>query len=531
LNYGIYGGAFDPFHAGHLSVIRGALKSKKVDKILIIPTGIPAIKSSRSLSLPPYRYYMTSKAVKNIDRCEVSPVEFTFKKPSYTIDTINSLLESGQINDTDRIYLVCGSDLLFDFDKWRQPEKLLEKVSLLVAKRPGNDEPGIALAAERIFEKYGSVIEFFQTDAVDISSTEIRSSRNFSILPSAVQDFIEKNDLYPEDRPLDFLSDESFTALSQYCMKLFFELSEKRLLHSLNTAVLCARYALRFGYDPNQAAIAGLLHDCAKELPVEDQRRFASEVIEGKLPGKEMIHAPAGVKCAFESYNISDSMVLDAINYHTTGRAKMSGIEKIVYLADKLEPARDYDDLSEIRRLVELDLDGAMIECLATVKESLTRKGLSFHEQSSDALEELKKLKNVTSHKEERMNSKELSEKIAEILENKKAIDIEILPVAEKTIIADYFIVASGSSTTHIKALADEVSFVLKDELKISTDHIEGFSTGRWILMDYKDVIVHLFHPEERENYSLEKLWSARPADITIFVPESEEITTEPKLD
>jgi ribosome-associated protein len=129
------------------------------------------------------------------------------------------------------------------------------------------------------------------------------------------------------------------------------------------------------------------------------------------------------------------------------------------------------------------------------------------------------------------MNSKELSEKIAEILENKKALDIEILPVADKTIIAEYFVVASGSSTTHIKALADEVSFVLKDELKISTDHIEGFSTGRWILMDYKDVIVHIFHPEERENYSLEKLWSTRPADVTIFVPESEDSPQEPKLD
>lgn len=393
MNYGIYGGAFDPFHAGHLSVIRGALKSKLIDKILVIPTGIPAIKSSRNLSLPPYRYYMTAKAVKNIDHCEVSAVEFKLGKPSFTIDTIHSLLESGQISESDRIYLVCGSDLLFDFDKWRQPEKLLEKVSLLVAKRPGNDENAINLAAEKIEKKYGGVIEFFRTDAVDISSTEIRKSHNYSLLPPAVQQFIDKNDLYPEDRPLDQLNDESFMALSQYCMILFFELSEKRLLHSLNTAVLSARYALRFGYDPNQAAIAGLLHDCAKELTVEDQRRLASEVISGKLPSKEMIHAPAGVKYAAEKYSVADSCVLDAINYHTTGRANMTGIEKIVYLADKLEPARDYDDLSEIRRIVETDLDGAMIECLSAVKDSLTRKGLSFHDQSSDALKELTKKK------------------------------------------------------------------------------------------------------------------------------------------
>lgn len=392
MNYGIYGGAFDPFHSGHLSVIKGALKSRKIDKILVIPTAIPAIKSSRSLSLPPYRYYMVAKAVKKIDFCEVSDVEFTFGKPSFTIETINSLLDSGKIDAGDHIFLICGSDLLFDFDKWRQPEMLLEKVSLLVARRPGNDDAAIDLAASQIIKKYGADIDFFPTDPVDISSTEIRSSHNFELLPSYIQEFIKRNDLYPEDCPLDQLSDEAFVSLVQYCIKLFFELSEKRLLHSLNSAVLSARYAIRFGYNPDQAAIAGLLHDCAKELPPEEQKKYASDVTSGKLPSKEMIHAPAGVKYAFEHYNVTDNTILDAINYHTTGRANMSGIEKIVYLADKLEPARDYDDLSEIRRLVETDLDGAMIECLLTVKESLMRKGMSFHDQSSDALEELMKL-------------------------------------------------------------------------------------------------------------------------------------------
>jgi ribosome-associated protein len=120
------------------------------------------------------------------------------------------------------------------------------------------------------------------------------------------------------------------------------------------------------------------------------------------------------------------------------------------------------------------------------------------------------------------MNTKEVCEKVMEILEGKKAVNIEVIPVAEKTIITEYFVVASGSSTTHIKALSDEVSYVLKNEMQIVPDHIEGFSTGRWILMDYKDFIVHLFHPEERENYSLEKLWLARPRDQTIAQSDNE---------
>ena len=96
------------------------------------------------------------------------------------------------------------------------------------------------------------------------------------------------------------------------------------------------------------------------------------------------------------------------------------------------------------------------------------------------------------------MNSKEISEKIAEVLTDKKASAVEIIPVSKKTILADYFIVATGSSTTHVKALADEVAFVLKKDCDISPERIEGMSTARWVLLDYKDVDVHVFHPEER---------------------------------
>ena len=120
-------------------------------------------------------------------------------------------------------------------------------------------------------------------------------------------------------------------------------------------------------------------------------------------------------------------------------------------------------------------------------------------------------------NKEERMNSKEISEKIAEVLLDKKASDVEIIPVSKKTIIADYFVIATGTSTTHIKALADEVSFVLKKECNIISERVEGMSTARWVLIDYRDVIVHIFHPEERSNYSLEKLWETRPADPSIL--------------
>lgn len=108
------------------------------------------------------------------------------------------------------------------------------------------------------------------------------------------------------------------------------------------------------------------------------------------------------------------------------------------------------------------------------------------------------------------MTSKELADKIITILDSKKGIDIELLDVADKTTLADYFIVVSGNSTTQIKALADEVEFVLKKEDDLYPDHIEGRSGDRWILIDYKDVVVNVFHPEERANYNIEKLWETK---------------------
>lgn len=108
------------------------------------------------------------------------------------------------------------------------------------------------------------------------------------------------------------------------------------------------------------------------------------------------------------------------------------------------------------------------------------------------------------------MDSKELATKITEILDSKKGIDIEMIDVSEKTTLADYFIIASGNSTTQIKALTDEVEYVLKNEYQILPDHIEGRSGDRWMLLDYKDVVVHIFHPEERSNYNLEMLWSSK---------------------
>ena len=118
------------------------------------------------------------------------------------------------------------------------------------------------------------------------------------------------------------------------------------------------------------------------------------------------------------------------------------------------------------------------------------------------------------------MKELELTKAIAKILDKKKALDIKAIHITEYSIVADYFIVASGTSNTHVKSLADDLEYEMK-QLGVEPDHIEGRATG-WILLDYGTVIVHIFTPESREYYNLERLWSdAQTVDLSDVVTEN----------
>ena len=102
------------------------------------------------------------------------------------------------------------------------------------------------------------------------------------------------------------------------------------------------------------------------------------------------------------------------------------------------------------------------------------------------------------------------AKQVAHILDDKKAKDIRVLQIGTLTTIGDYFVVATGTSTTQVKALADEVDRQLSAE-GLTPKRIEGYQTASWVLMDYYDVIVHVFLEETREFYSLERLWNDAP--------------------
>lgn len=116
--------------------------------------------------------------------------------------------------------------------------------------------------------------------------------------------------------------------------------------------------------------------------------------------------------------------------------------------------------------------------------------------------------------------SKDLAIEIAKVLDEKKAMDILAIETQEVTVVSNYFVIATGTSNTHVKSLADDVEYEIKKRLSIDPEHVEGRATG-WILLDYGSVLVHIFDGESREYYNLERLWTdAGKLDLSDIITE-----------
>ena len=116
------------------------------------------------------------------------------------------------------------------------------------------------------------------------------------------------------------------------------------------------------------------------------------------------------------------------------------------------------------------------------------------------------------------MNSYEQAIMAAKAISSKKGLDIQVIDISEVSVIADYMVIATGTSSTHVKALANEVEYQL-DKNGISVSHVEGYRSDTWILLDYVDVLVNVFSDEARDFYDLDRLWQdGKPVDLTGIV-------------
>ena len=165
--------------------------------------------------------------------------------------------------------------------------------------------------------------------------------------------------------------------------KLKKTLDSERYQHSLSAADTARQYAAYLNYDEEKAYLAGLVHDCAKYLTAEEYlseaRKFGIEPDEIQRLSPHLLHAPLGAKYAQAFYDVHDEEILSAVAAHTTGKADMSLLDKIIFTADLAEPLREYDDIEKIRELVFTDFDKALLLTLEGVLLSVLRKKQLIH--------------------------------------------------------------------------------------------------------------------------------------------------------
>ena len=394
MRIGIYGGSFDPVHNGHIAMINSALKSGFIDCVIVIPSVRNSFKLYSNKLPPPYRFYMMKETVEGlgIKNCYVSDIEYSVEGISYTAVVLEKLTSDAYIrnflisNDVKRkkaeehheFFWIMGSDTLGTFETWYKPGEILNYVTLLAAVRPG-DDTDVEKAAASVRKNLGGNVEIFRLKGIECSSSAITESGDFSEVPEPAVEFIRRHALYTENTKLTGISDDARKQFFEIAVWMYKYLGGKRLLHTLNVGYLSAHLADVFGCDKDKALIAGALHDCAKELPLDEQFELAKRYSGDLFTEKKLLHSPAGASFAREQLGIEDKEILDAICYHTTGRGNMNLLEKIVYLADKIEPARNYTDLTPIRAAAEKDLDSAMRMTAAAVRDKFVSQGRDIH--------------------------------------------------------------------------------------------------------------------------------------------------------
>ena len=360
-----FGGTFNPVHFGHIILTEKIKECINPDLTVVVPNGIPPHKNIGANSKE--RFEMVKLAFCDKKDIIISDYELKKETASYTWETLSYF--KNEYPDSE-FYFAMGMDNLYDIKKWKNPEKICALATLVFFGRTGfleNQEEIDFLKRE-----YNAKIETFDFD-FPCSSTNFRDEvlkgeyvlRYISV---NVFDYILKNGLYSLDNISEYNDFEEE-------VKKFVD--EKRYLHSKGVAQTAYLLAKRYNEDARKAYFAGLVHDIAKNFPYEKQIKLCEDIKlhKDEKEYKKMLHAPAGAGFLKKKYGVTDKKVLNAVRLHTKGDPRMSVFDKIIYLADYIEPYRDYKGVDDLRKEAFTDIDKCMLlSCDETVKMLMERK-------------------------------------------------------------------------------------------------------------------------------------------------------------
>ena len=372
---GIMGGTFDPIHQGHIRMAQCALESMRLDRVLMLPSGNPPHKPD--ITPAEDRYRMVCAACAGLPGLEPCREEVDRTGVIYTVDTLSILREKYPRAD---MYYIIGADTLMELKKWRRYEAVLMLTTFLVCPRSWHYTPQQLTEERKRLTAMGGRFIMLDMDVIDVSSTEvreaIRTGESTPLLPVQVRQYAMTAGLYGAEKRVP--------QGPQWLAKLFSTLSVKRFSHTLAVADTARHLALLHGLDAQKAEIAGLLHDCAKCLPLKEMQRIAMEnrltEDESILESGALLHSIVGAHLARTEYGCDDPEVISAILSHTTGRPGMSHLDMAVWLADTIEPTRaPYPLLDKTRMLAGLSLEKAMTVSLEGTLQHVRKKGDALH--------------------------------------------------------------------------------------------------------------------------------------------------------
>lgn len=365
---GILGGTFDPIHNGHIELMKAAKEQLELSKIIVVPNGNPPHKEGGASA--EHKFNMVNNVLADYPDFLVCDYEITKDTPSYTWETAAYLKEQ---YSEDELYFIMGMDNLSDFKFWVKPEEICKHCKLVFAGRDNLelDENEVNHLKETLNAEICSIEFEYPCSSTEVKEILEAGGYIFDFLPFEAFRYILKNGLYGTENvsEYDFYERE----LAKYVEK-------KRFMHSLGVACTAYLLARKYGEDEKLAYFTGLVHDIAKRLPLSEQLDLCNEI---KLCSDErsypkMLHAPAGAAFLKKKYKIEDTKLLNAVRFHTIGDIKMTLFDKIIYMADYIEPFRDFEGVKTLRELAFNDINKSVIKGIDTTVISLIEDGLKI---------------------------------------------------------------------------------------------------------------------------------------------------------
>lgn len=383
---GIYGGTFNPLHTGHLHAANQAIETLELDKLILIPDRIaPHKEIPEGTATPEQRMEMLRIATKNEPKMEVSDIELKREGKSYSYLTVEQISRE---NPDAKLYLLMGTDMFTSFHTWVEPERITAKAALAVMYRGDKGEAEAIEEAKARMESRGAEVVLVKNDVIAISSTQMRRLLAFQcagpFLPEGVEDYIRAEGLYDSTAQWKNLPMDQLEAI---VVRL---LNPNRVAHVLGCRDTAAEMAKRWGVNEVDAARAGLLHDITKAIDGPLQLTLCGEygtiLSEFGQRHPKTLHALTGSLVADRIFGENEAVV-SAICHHTTGKGDMTTLEKIIYVADYMEPCRNFPGVEKLRELAFSDLDGALRLGLEMTIENLISRKLEISPESREALD------------------------------------------------------------------------------------------------------------------------------------------------